>query len=146
MRNIQQFLCQEGIVKTFREAKDLINAGLVKVNDEIVDHSYVLIVGDLIVVNKNRRVITMNYPTSEPVISVSKPTKQAYMYQHLSAGSDANGNPRRVFIIMDANGNILKAIDEEYKGLPAECKGLVQLPQFEVSVREYKILLKNFSE
>lgn len=68
------------------------------------------------------------------------------MYQHLTAGSDINDNPRRVYVIIDAGGNIIKAIDEGYSGLPAECKGLIQLPGYEVTSKEYRCLLSDFPE
>lgn len=68
------------------------------------------------------------------------------MYQRLSADHDKNGNKRRVYVIMDPNGDIIKAIDEGCSGAPAECKGLVQLPEYYISVQEYKSLLKNFPE
>lgn len=69
-----------------------------------------------------------------------------YMYQHLSADSDPNGNPRRLYVVMDANGNITKVIDEEYKGFPKELTGLVQLPEYKISVKEYRSILKNYKE
>lgn len=38
------------------------------------------------------------------------------LYIKLNAGNDKNSNPRRVFIVFNEDGRILKAIDEEYRG------------------------------
>lgn len=139
MITIKQFLCREEVTKTLKEAADLINDHRVMVNDSFADQSYILIDGDSIVIKKDRHSdpITFTYPTLEPVISVSSPTKQAYMYQHLSAESDANGNPQRLYMVMDKDGNIIEAIDEEYSGFPKQLKGLVQLPGYPISTTLY---------
>jgi len=69
-------------------------------------------------------------------------TNHATMYQHLNAGNTTNGNPRRVFVLYAANGDIVQAIDEGYRGTPAECRGLVQLPGFDIKPAEYRTLLR----
>jgi len=64
-------------------------------------------------------------------------------YQHLNAGNDTNGNPRRVFVLYDAQGDIVRTIDEGYRGTPSECRGLVQLPGFGIKPAEYRALLRD---
>ncbi len=68
-----------------------------------------------------------------------------YMFQHLKADSDNNGNPRRLYVIIGFDGNIAKVIDEEYCGFPKECVGLLELPGYEITVKEYKSILKAYS-
>ncbi len=62
------------------------------------------------------------------------------MYQYLKAPNDRNGNPRRCFVLMDAEGSIIKVIDEGYSGIPKECVGLIQLPTYDISATEYSLL------
>ncbi len=69
-----------------------------------------------------------------------------FMWQQLNAGHDINGNPRRLYMLMDINGNIIKVIVDNYSGTPKECKGLVQLPTLNITVKEYRNLKKSFSE
>ena len=63
--------------------------------------------------------------------------------QHLRTTNDINGNPRRVFVLYDENGDIVKTIDEGYRGFPREYRSLKQLPQIEVLPKEYRAF-KNF--
>jgi len=59
--------------------------------------------------------------------------KSARMYQSLKAGVDANGNGRRVIILLDAKGDIVQTRDG-YAGVPQEIsKKLVQLPELDVT-------------
>ena len=44
-------------------------------------------------------------------------TKERY-YQHLSTTNDTNGNPRRLWMIYNVNGNVIRVIDEGYSGRP----------------------------
>ena len=67
-------------------------------------------------------------------------------YQHLDAGSDTNGNPRRGFVLYDAQGDIVQAIDEGYRGMPSKCRGLVQLPSYGISATTRRELLRTYSE
>lgn len=66
--------------------------------------------------------------------------KTPVMYQHLSADSDSNGNPKRLYVVMDNGGNIIEVIDEEYSGFPAKLKGLIQLPEYPISTELYREL------
>ncbi len=66
------------------------------------------------------------------------------MYQHLSAPSDSNGNPRRLYMVMDEEGNIITAIDEGYSGFPKDLNGLIQLPEYPISIKLYRELKKKF--
>jgi hypothetical protein len=67
------------------------------------------------------------------------------LYQHLSAPQTANGNPRRVYVIYDAKGDVLDAIDEGYANAPAWVKQLGQLPGFKITAGEYREILKNWA-
>ena len=40
--------------------------------------------------------------------------------QHQRCKNDANGNPRRLFVLWDASGNIVAVADEGYRGWPAK--------------------------
>jgi hypothetical protein len=66
------------------------------------------------------------------------------MYQHLRCTNDLNGNPRRVFVFYDAAGGIVAVEDEGYRGAPAACRGLVQLPTIETYPAERRALLKEW--
>jgi len=41
------------------------------------------------------------------------------MIIRLNAGNDKNGNPRRVFVVFDDKGEIVKAVNEGYAGRAA---------------------------
>jgi hypothetical protein len=66
-------------------------------------------------------------------------------YQHLRhvGGNDTNGNPRRIFVLYDAQGNIVQTINEGYRGTPSEVRGLVQLPGYSVSASDFRELSKH---
>lgn len=67
------------------------------------------------------------------------------IYINLAADNDTNGNPRRIFVIFDEDGEILDCIDEGYSGLAEVTK---QYPnakyagRFETTPKEYRSLLK----
>jgi len=63
-------------------------------------------------------------------------------WQHLNAGNDTNGNPRRVFVVYGTEGQILDAIDEGYSGTPRWLRDYPQLAGFVIKPSEYKLLLK----
>ncbi len=69
-----------------------------------------------------------------------KPT----MYQHLRCTNDNNGNPRRLYVFMDATGAIVAVQDEGYRGRPAECNGLVELPAIETYPAVRRLLLREY--
>jgi len=62
----------------------------------------------------------------------------AYMFQHIKAKNDANGNPQRLFIEYNISGEVVNVIDEEYNGMPKRFFNIVQLPSINISVGEYK--------
>ncbi len=66
------------------------------------------------------------------------------MYQHLKAGHDNNGNPRRLYVIINSNGDITRVIDEDYSGQPKELNDMLQLPGYEITLAEYKSILKAY--
>lgn len=69
-------------------------------------------------------------------------THEPTMFQHLKAGHDTNGNPRRCFVILDNTGTVLDVIDEGYAGRPLWLRDLVELPNVTVSAGEYRSFLK----
>ena len=75
-----------------------------------------------------------------PFNLIRRPT----MYQHLRCTNDNNGNPRRVFVFYDAAGGIVAVEDEGYRGTPAACRGLVQLPTIETYPAERRELLRTY--
>lgn len=67
------------------------------------------------------------------------------LVQNLVATNDVNGNPRRLWVIMDPkHGDIVKVIDEGYGGRPAETRGYIQLPSYEIKASMYNYLLKAY--
>ena len=66
------------------------------------------------------------------------------MYQHLLCTNDLNGNPRRVYVFYSSAGEIVAVEDEGYRGTPAACRGLVQLPTIETYPAERRTLLREF--
>ena len=67
---------------------------------------------------------------------------QPTMYQRWKAPNDTNGNPRRVFLVFDAEGNVLDVIDEGYAGRPGWLRGLIQLPDVHCFAHEYRDWLR----
>ncbi|HSP31182.1 MAG TPA: hypothetical protein VLO13_04105 [Halomonas sp.] len=70
-------------------------------------------------------------------------------YQHLDAGNDRGGHPRRAYVIYDlADGEIVTAIDEGYLGIKAlsqagfDRQQLVQLPGYQISAADYDQLMQ----
>ena len=76
---------------------------------------------------------------------MSEQTYQPALCQHLKAPNDTNGNPRRVFVIYDAAGNILDAVDEGYAGRPQWVRALPELPSFSITATEYREILRDWS-
>jgi len=71
------------------------------------------------------------------------------MIIRLNAGNDKNGNPRRVFIVLDAGrGEIIKAIDEGYSGFGAVKEAGINEwwsgLTFDTTPSEYRSLLRLF--
>jgi hypothetical protein len=71
-------------------------------------------------------------------------------FVHLNAGSDRNGNPRRIFVAFDEAGRIVGTVDEEYRGMAALYELARSLgvtfprtalpPQFETTPSQYREL------
>lgn len=57
--------------------------------------------------------------------------------QHLRAPTSPNGNPQRLYVVYDDDGDILDVIDEGYRGLPKELRALKHLPDVEISRSSY---------
>ena len=69
----------------------------------------------------------------------------------LNAGHDSNGNPRRVYVVFDSEGYIVRAVDEGYRGRAAlrevpGCEGECEPVEFETTPREYRRLLRHFGD
>lgn len=63
----------------------------------------------------------------------------------LDAGHDINGNPRRVWVVLDEDGSFVETIDEEYLGSSAVSKkypNVILGPTFKTTAKEYRSLLK----
>ncbi len=70
------------------------------------------------------------------------------LFIHLRAQNDTNGNPRRVFVVFNEDGNIIEAIDEGYRGQAAVTKKYPGLPNggsFITTPAEYRHLLKEWA-
>ncbi len=65
----------------------------------------------------------------------------------LCAKHDTNGNPRRVFVLLDSDGAIVRAIDEGYGGSRVLDAYSLRGPitDFETTPAEYRRLLRDFS-
>jgi hypothetical protein len=46
---------------------------------------------------------------------------------HLKAKNDVNGNPRRLFVLIE-NGEVRKVVNEGYRGIPEELRDLPIIP------------------
>ena len=63
----------------------------------------------------------------------------AKMYQHLITTNDINGNPRRLYVLLDKQGTMTEVIDEGYSGLPDKCRDLIRLPDVITTPKEYRV-------
>lgn len=64
---------------------------------------------------------------------------------YLDAGHTTSGNPRRVFVVIDEQANVVDTIDEGYEGVQALYKRHGKIPvtgRFDTSAREYRELIK----
>jgi hypothetical protein len=67
----------------------------------------------------------------------------------LNAGNDRNGNPRRVYVVLDG-GAILKAYNEGYSGFSSVLEDAAfelakNAPTFATTPAEYRSILKLYS-
>jgi hypothetical protein len=69
-------------------------------------------------------------------------SKKATMFQHLRAGHSPSGNPQRVFVLLNKEGGIVDTIDEGYTGVPAACRGLIELHSVNISRADYHNYLR----
>lgn len=66
---------------------------------------------------------------------------------HLRASNDTNGNPRRLFLILDNDGDAVDAVDEGYSGYGAIARNYPEIKigaTIEVTPAEYRSWLKTF--
>lgn len=69
----------------------------------------------------------------------------ARFYISLNAGHDTNGNPRRVYVVFDGDGQVMDVIDEGYSGQAAVIgiyPGIQGGARFDTTPTEYRRLLK----
>jgi hypothetical protein len=67
-----------------------------------------------------------------------------YVAFSLNANHDSNGNPRRVYVILDETGDIAGAIDEGYNGrgkLDKKFPGIGSICNFKTTPAEYREVL-----
>ena len=64
----------------------------------------------------------------------------------LNAGNNTNGNPRRVYVVLETiNGSIVDTIDEGFMGIVALSRKYPEIPippEFYTTPKEYRELLK----
>lgn len=76
-----------------------------------------------------------------------------YCIQHLRAGHDTNGNPRRIWALIHVTGDSAEYVrvwDEGYSGMPPELREkqrrkIGQLPDLEITPKQYRELLRAHS-
>jgi hypothetical protein len=64
---------------------------------------------------------------------------------HFNAGNNTNGNPRRVFVVVNTGGAVVGAYDEGYSGEGAVTKhfpGIAIVGRFNITPAQYRELLK----
>lgn len=69
--------------------------------------------------------------------------RKARFYQHLKTVNDNNGNPRRLFAVYGGNGDLMKVYEEGYRGKPEELRGLCDLPEINIPIKEYNEIKRN---
>lgn len=65
-------------------------------------------------------------------------------YIHLAAPNDPNGNPRRVYVVFDQDGDVIDAVDEGYRGrhsVTSKYPGVKGGARFQTTYQEYRGLL-----
>lgn len=66
---------------------------------------------------------------------------------HLKAKNDTNGNPRRLYLILDNDSDAVDAVDEGYKGrgaLDEHYEGVPIGVTIQVTPKEYRDWLRHF--
>ncbi len=66
--------------------------------------------------------------------------------QHLRAPQDPNGNPQRLYVVYNMDGEVLEVIDEGYRGLPKELRDLKHLPDVNITRSDYHEWKREFKE
>jgi len=76
---------------------------------------------------------------------VNETKQKVHAMIRLNAGNDRNGNPRRVYVGLGADSEIVLVWDEGYQGhhaVPEQLRAMASnAPTFDTSPREYKTLL-----
>jgi hypothetical protein len=68
---------------------------------------------------------------------------KGYIFQHLCAPNDRNGNPRRLWVLYSkGTGDVFEVINEGYGGRPTVCdarrvKTATEVAQIQISTKEY---------
>jgi hypothetical protein len=98
---------------------------------------------------------THRAPSARLVSRRKKNTKQGYFPNplpdkialHFNAGNDTNGNPRRLFVVVNTQGVVIAAYDEGYIGESAVTKhfpGIAIVGRFDITPAQRKSLLKEY--
>jgi hypothetical protein len=64
---------------------------------------------------------------------------------HFNAGNNTNGNPRRVFVVVNTQGEVVGAYDEGYRGeasVTQHFPGIAVVGRFNITPAQYRELLK----
>lgn len=107
-------------------------------------------------INKNSQ-ITKRAPSQRLKKRRTKNTEEGYfpnpiadkLALHFNAGNDANGNPRRVFVVVNTSGIVLSAHDEGYRGESAVTKdypGIAIVGVFPIKPVDYKHFLRKYGK
>ena len=70
-----------------------------------------------------------------------------YFIAHLATKNDANGNPRRIFVVFDADGNVIDAVDEGYRGtavVDEKYPGVPKSGRIDIQPKEYTFWKRRF--
>lgn len=69
---------------------------------------------------------------------IDEESRGALLRQHLQTTNDVNGNPRRLWLLLDAQtGSIIKVVNEGNRGIPKEWRDVPELPQIDVTLKFY---------
>ena len=68
------------------------------------------------------------------------------IYLHLKTKNDNNGNPRRLYLVINDNGGVVEAIDEGYSGdqVARKYPQIIQGPPINITPTEYRDWLRHY--
>jgi len=106
---------------------------------------------------KRKSEATKKTPTKRLVARRKRNTKAGYypnpiqdkIALYFNAGNDTNGNPRRLFVVVNTAGAVIGAYDEGYAGESAVTKhypGIAIVGRFDITPAQRKSLLKEYGK